>query len=204
MAPINGNNSNNTLNGGVADDYIYGFAGSDVLNGGAGNDALFDDELDPGSINILNGDAGNDRIYAGIRSKVDGGSGIDSLVLSYKDQSIYRANITFTAAGQATGADGVFFKNIEGFQFLGSNTNDSVNGSVNTYGMTLDGNGGNDTLRGGLGNDYLYGGMGSDSLSGGAGADVLVDDAIEMGVPGTIASMPRLKVRLMVDWATIL
>jgi Ca2+-binding RTX toxin-like protein len=180
MAQINGNNSNNTLNGGIDGDYIYGFGGSDVLNGGGGNDFLFDDALDPGAINILNGDAGNDRIYAGIRSKVDGGSGIDSLVLSYQDQSIYRANITFTAAGQATGTDGVFFKNIEGFQFLGSNANDSVNGSVNTYAMTLNGNGGNDILRGGQGNDYLYGGIGSDSLSGGAGVDVLVDDGLDL------------------------
>jgi Ca2+-binding RTX toxin-like protein len=180
MAQIIGNNSNNTLNGGVDRDYIYGNGGSDVLNGGAGNDVLFDDALDPGSINILNGDAGNDDIYAGISSKVDGGSGIDSLILSYKDQSIYRANITFTAAGQAAGTDGLFFKNIEGFQFLGSNANDSVNSGINTYGMTLNGNGGSDTLRGGLGNDYLYGGIGSDSLSGGAGVDVLVDDGIDV------------------------
>jgi Ca2+-binding RTX toxin-like protein len=180
MATINGTNGNNTLTGGATDDYIYGLLGSDVLNGGAGDDVLTDYALDPGAINILNGGTGNDRIYAGIKSKTDGGIGSDYLDLSYSGQSIYSANITFTAVGQAVGTDGVSFKSIEDFRFSGSNANDSVNGSINTYAMTLYGNGGNDTLRGGLNDDYLYGGTGSDSLAGGGGDDVLSDYALDV------------------------
>jgi Ca2+-binding RTX toxin-like protein len=184
MATIYGTDGNNVLTGGAANDYIYGKLGSDVLNGGAGDDLLVDYVIDPGKINILNGGDGNDYISAGIKSKTDGGVGSDRLDLYYSGQSISAANITFTAAGKAAGTDGVTLQNIEVFRFYGSNTNDSVNGSVNTYSMTLYGNGGNDTLRGGLSNDYIYGGTGSDALFGGAGDDDLNDYAIDVTTAG--------------------
>jgi Ca2+-binding RTX toxin-like protein len=156
-------------------DYLFGGNGSDSLAGGSGDDYLSDWGENSGVINVnsFDGGAGNDRIYAGFRSKVDGGSGIDSLVLYYNGQSIYGLNLTFTAAGQAAGTDGTSIKNIEDFRFWGSNINDSIDGGVNTAAMTFYGNGGNDVLRGGLLADYLYGDAGDDVLQGGAGNDVL-------------------------------
>ncbi|WP_236097045.1 calcium-binding protein, partial [Dolichospermum planctonicum] len=59
---INGDDSNNTLEGTIGDNTINGLGGNDTLNGGAGNDIL-----NGGAGNdTLNGDTGNDIVnYAG-------------------------------------------------------------------------------------------------------------------------------------------
>jgi Ca2+-binding RTX toxin-like protein len=71
-------------------------------------------------------------------------------------------------------------------QYLGTNANDSYNGSPfwpdyisgGNYGDdTLSGLGGNDSIYGEYGNDQLYGGDGADSLSGGYDNDVLYGGA---------------------------
>lgn len=63
--------------------------------------------------------------------------------------------------------------------FLGTNSNDTINGTGGAdliYGF-----GGNDTINGGGGSDTINGGSGNDLLTGGAGNDKFVYDAREFG-----------------------
>ena len=71
-----------TLNGGEGDDTLNGGSGADVLIGGAGNDTLTNTE----NYDVIDAGVGNDRIeitgiYAG--GTVDGGAGIDSLMVDW-------------------------------------------------------------------------------------------------------------------------
>lgn len=78
---------NDVLNGNGGDDLLAGGFGNDTLVGGAGNDGLYG-ELGDDLIQTLGGDAvfggeGNDRIELGdlTFASIDGGAGIDTLVL---------------------------------------------------------------------------------------------------------------------------
>ena len=61
MATYNGDNGNNILTGGRADDVINGYGGHDILTGGGGNDGIVGG---PGH-DILTGGGGNDGIGGG-------------------------------------------------------------------------------------------------------------------------------------------
>jgi serralysin len=153
MAIINGNESNNVLNG-VFDrlpfppftdrpDIISGLAGNDILRardtsdiliGGLGNDTL----IGNGGNDTLIGGAGNDILNGGTDNDILSGDG---------------GNDTLE----------------------GSIGNDSLNGG--TGNDRVDGGSENDTLNGGTGNDTLIGGYGNDILVGGLGKDIMGDQA---------------------------
>jgi hypothetical protein len=106
-----GNSSSNTLNGGASNDFLQGEAGNDTLNGAAGDDILVGNG---GNDNLYGGD-GNDTLISDIDTHtettgfwpfqstnmtysgdtashaLDGGAGIDTLILSQG------TNIDFTA-----------------------------------------------------------------------------------------------------------
>ena len=88
---------------------------------------------------------------------VDGGAGIDTLMLSDGDD-IYNLNNPNV-------------KNIE--KYDGGAGNDTLTGSD-----------GDDKLYGGAGNDYLDGGAGADTLNGGTGDDRLLFDANDLSIDG--------------------
>ncbi|MDD3056107.1 MAG: hypothetical protein PHE16_09530, partial [Aliarcobacter sp.] len=97
--------------------------------------------------------------YSGITT-IDGGAGVDTLMLSDGDDTynlMDNPNVT----------------NIE--KYDGGDGNDSINGDV-----------GNDTLIGGAGNDYLDGGDGKDILSGGTGDDTLMFDKNDISIDGGV------------------
>jgi Ca2+-binding RTX toxin-like protein len=65
---VEGNGSNNTLNGGAGFDMLFGAGGNDTLNGGTGRDTLFGGDGN----DWLDGGAHNDGLF--------GGNGIDTFV----------------------------------------------------------------------------------------------------------------------------
>lgn len=74
---INGNASDNVLNGFAGNDSLFGDQGDDRLLGGAGNDTLVGDEGD----DVLKGELGNDTLL--------GGNGDDTLVGGYGRDALY-------------------------------------------------------------------------------------------------------------------
>ncbi|MDA8707977.1 hypothetical protein N9M10_01245 [Hellea sp.] len=150
---IIGNNSQNTLFGGLGDDIItggtnseslHGGDGDDVLEGGAGSDSLFGGNGD----DILFGGSGNDTN--------DGGAGID--LLTYINSSA-AVNVNL-GAGTATGSDAFGDTNLNIENLEGSNFND-----------ILAGDDGDNVINGGEGADRLVGSDGADTLIGGNGFD---------------------------------
>ena len=63
---IFGNDTANTINGGIKNDTIYGGAGDDKIYGGGGDDNIFGNTGD----DTLNGDAGNDTLTGGAGNDV--------------------------------------------------------------------------------------------------------------------------------------
>ncbi|MBN3938380.1 calcium-binding protein [Nostoc sp. NMS9] len=140
MPTYSGTNGDDNIIGSIFTDSIFGFGGNDTLN--------------PGS---------------GLNDYIDGGTGIDLLVVDYSNVS---NPYSFS------------FNNIEKVSFKGSNGVDNF--TFNNTTDTLYGNGGNDILDAGAFDDYLDGGSGSDSLYGGDGNDTLnpgsgVNDYIDGG-----------------------
>lgn len=95
MANLNGNNGNNILTGGRADDVINGYGGHDILTGGGGLDIIVGgpgtdfiignqgpDTLDGGpDADIIWGGNGNDLIFGGPGDDtIYGGTGEDILI----------------------------------------------------------------------------------------------------------------------------
>ena len=139
--------------------------GSDTFVPGAGSDVVF-------------GNGGDDRaIFNDINTEsdhLDGGSGIDTLVL---DWSLAATSIGYSALG-VTNSDQIgtassyylanfggsnqylFFREVERFEVKGGSASDNLVGGV------LD-----DILMGNDGDDYLIGGGGIDTLNGGGGFD---------------------------------
>ncbi len=182
----------NRLEGGIGDDVIYG-EGIDVVLGGTGNNVFFtsagaalnmnvaaaqvqtvwggflSDTMDgstaTGNLTLIGqgptadsmtGGSGNDFVYFRNGDQIAGGAGTDWAVATLSTTGV---NLSLGAAG---------FENA-----WGSTSNDTLNGSTATAGVTLVGDVGNDVLIGSAFTDFLYGFGGGDSLTGGGGNDVL-------------------------------
>lgn len=148
---ITGNGAANTLNGG---------AGADTMIGGAGNDTyVVDNILD---VIVEQKDEGIDLVQSSV-----------SYILS---KNIENLTLTGTAAINATGnslnneirgnsGSNILIGGGEGIQYLsGGNGDDTltIEFSVSSTFMYLNGGAGNDTLKGAESLDYLTGGTGSD------------------------------------------
>ena len=142
---IDGDGSDNILNGTTGDDTINGFAGDDTINGDAGNDIINggddNDTLNGGAgDDTINGDAGNDIINGGDDNDwIDGGLGDDVIDAGAGDDIvIYDANDTTLALGGAGNDilvynDGEYeFRDVslQGFEFSGERY---VDGTDNVY-----------------------------------------------------------------------
>jgi Ca2+-binding RTX toxin-like protein len=173
------------------DDKIYGFSSEDVLDGGAGNDYLWGgneadtyrfgkgyghDTIDDGMDNILGGR--NDKLVfnadvsAGdVRFARNGAS--EDLTVTLSDGSV------LTIAGQfsstQTGPFGqIWFNRVDSFEFANGKdaalSADQVMDLVLTQGKTS----GDDTIYGFARHDVLDGGTGNDFLDGGEDADTYI------------------------------
>ncbi|WP_112661892.1 calcium-binding protein [Microvirga flavescens] len=178
---------------------IYGSDRDDIINNagriqghiefGLGNDIYY------GAGGTVEGTvrmgAGNDRFYGGTADEsvdlgagddfVDGGAGLDTLVVS--NLGPVTINLALTGP-QDTGQGIKTIVNVE--NVTGFNANDTLigNGEANR----LDGRDGNDTLDGGGGNDTLVAGYGDDSLIGGDGYDIVVFDGARSAVYANMAN----------------
>ena len=132
----------------------------------------------------LNGAGGDDDISIDSAGFIDGGDGIDSLVIRSSGRWFADVNGNANFQSRTSGVEvnletGVFIDNA--FSFTGSvanienvsstNFNDVLTGDAGNN--TLNGQSGNDTLQGGAGDDSLFGTNGADTLIGGDGADFL-------------------------------
>jgi Ca2+-binding RTX toxin-like protein len=170
-----------TQSGGDAEGESYvgieGVLGSnlnDTLSGNAG-------------VNSLAGGGGGDKFVMGANltaaDSIDGGSGIDTVVLDGN----YAAGLTFAAttlkdveivsltAGNSykltlTDANNSGTLTVDG-SALGANTLFLAASAEKNNALTAIGASGNDTLTGGGGNDSFTGGAGADRLTGGGGSD---------------------------------
>jgi Ca2+-binding RTX toxin-like protein len=142
-------------------DSLYGSSFDDTLRGFGGDDSLF---MSQGG------------------GSADGGGGNDTM-FAYFDNLANGVNFNAATPGQASSIGGslLTFANIEVFEIIGSNLDDTITGAGGDD--TLVGYSGNDILIGGLGNDSLDGRQGDDTLDGDAG-----DDFLDMGEGGGTAS----------------
>ena len=179
---ITGNSSNNVLSGlGGVDTVSYATATAGVTvslalttpqnTGGAGTDTLtgfenltgsnFADNLTGSSAaNAINGGAGADVM--------SGGAGNDTY---YVDNAADKVNET---AGQGT--DTVMAST--SYVLQAGTEIEFLRANAGATGLSLTGNGFNNTLIGGTGNDVLNGGAGADVMAGGAGNDIYYVDNV--------------------------
>lgn len=136
------------ISGGDGNDQITGGDGDDMLTGGQGAD-------------IIHAGAGHDVVLADSQDNISGGAvtggeGYDKLIVSQETT----LNISDVSA---LGFEAV----------IAGNQNDYIVSQDDEIGVSIDGNGGNDTLVTAGGHDVLSGGEGDDSLVSGAGSDRL-------------------------------
>jgi Ca2+-binding RTX toxin-like protein len=157
-----------TIKGNNLDNRIFGGRGADIIDGRSGNDWITSD----GVRSILKGGAGDDSITpgAGGAAVIDGGLGIDTLVLQYQP-----AGAVVDLVGQTMTIGGATSRSFAGFESLfGTPFDDTLIGFDGDN--VLQGDTGNDTIRGAGGRDKLWGGAGDDILDGGDGTDRCGDD----------------------------
>lgn len=226
--PIDGTPGNDPfLPGTTGDDVIRGFAGNDGLFAGDGIDQLFggddNDTLQGGNgVDSLFGGDGDDVLQAvgdavilstaGPSDVLDGGDGIDLMVVSYL--GFYGTNglpppvNVDIRIGQGEvivgGFRGENFTGIERLSFAGSEGNDRATGG--TRADTLAGHGGDDVLRAGEGDDVVRDTWGRIDADGGAGIDrfeVRLDIFGHDNLGGTAIDGRAGTIRVAgVDWGT--
>jgi len=154
-----------------------------AITTGSGNDTIIQSALlKCGDVlranDTIRTGAGNDIIYAGLGGKsygdadvVDGGAGIDRLIVDYSvgdtgTGMIFRALCSSpyayrdVSSTNSTKLDYINFDNIEEFTVIGTSKNDSIVTGT-----------GNDIINAGAGNDTFWGYLGADTLTGGTGVD---------------------------------
>ena len=195
-----GGNGNNMIRGGFGNDIIYDGNDSSRIFGDEGNDTIYagggNDVIDPGEgDDYIQDDHGDDTIIfkAGYGtdtiSDAAGNNTIQLSGLSMSDAVMSRINGSDLKIG--FGSDNIIIKQyFDGAGFQNFNINGTmINDLITTLhgsdsndwmsawsdnGVTIKGEGGNDTINGGNGDDILDGGTGNDWLYGGNGNDTYI------------------------------
>ncbi len=195
-----GGNGENEIYGGDGNDVIYDGNDGSKIFGGSGNDIIYagggNDYIDPGEgDDYIQDDHGDDTIV------FKAGYGTDTISDAAGNNTILLSGLSIETAEMSRingsdlkisfGADNIIIKQyfdgaaFQNFNINGTMINDlitALNGSDSDdwmsawsdSGVTLRGNGGNDTLYGGNGDDVLDGGAGNDWLYGGNGNDTYI------------------------------
>ncbi|WP_099826184.1 Hint domain-containing protein [Oceaniglobus indicus] len=161
---IDGRDGDDTIKGGQGQDTIDGGAGDDRLEGGGGNDLMSGG--DGRDTFVIDDGFGSDTIIGG-----EGGFNHDTIDLANLTGPV---TVTYSDGKAPTITDGAStlnFTEIE--QVVLTDQADIVDGTADTTGIRVEGQGGNDSLFGGSGNDILSGGTGNDRIDGGDNADRL-------------------------------
>jgi Ca2+-binding RTX toxin-like protein len=188
------------LSGGSGDDTINASRLDDTIIGGDGFDRLQLDFWDASAgvridlvsgmpdwrgIEAISGELSrHDDLFRArvLTGTLDGGAGVDTLVLDYSRSGA--EGVSFRFGLLTVAKDGLTQRQtasgFERFDLRGSAGGDSLIGDdladvLQGLGGDdwLGGRGGRDLLRGGAGNDTLFGGAGDDTLDGGPGRDTL-------------------------------
>nr|WP_290429085.1 hypothetical protein [Caenimonas aquaedulcis] len=187
FVPVYGMGGNDTLRGGYYTGLMDGGAGDDVVDasrtaygfdvlGGAGNDTLIGGMQSA----VLDGGDGNDVFQLPYDlGRVNGGAGIDTMVLSLAFANYdlsYNAGLGMYSVGFSSAVGVEFFQftdqTLTPEQMLmarGTPGNDTLTGTAASE--RLAGLAGNDVINALAGNDTLDGGPGNDTLNGGDGID---------------------------------
>ncbi len=188
---IVGGNGNDFLKGSSGNEIISGCAGNDVLDGGTGDDCLYGEEGN--DTYIFKKGYGTDTIYDCL-----GSNRIEIYGFSAAQFVAYRTNwndltLCFNGSDDKLVIAGFFtspecrnyyvaFNGYGSFHAAASNSPfRTINGTeeddymlaMDDNGVTLIGNGSDDSINGGNGNDSLYGNSGNDIISGNDGNDRL-------------------------------
>jgi len=199
-----GTHGNDTLTGGLGDQWFQGFGGSDSINGGAGNDWVTYVRDPTGvTINLAAGTATDG--WNGLGGLLALG-GIDTLIsIENAEGSNYDDTLTGGSGDEIfEGRDGDDSINGAGGSDAASYTRSPAGVNVNlALGTASDGWGGNDaltsieraigspygdTLTGTDGNDTLTGAAGNDTLDGGSGVDTANYAAVAGAVTVNLAN----------------
>ncbi|MEM9218389.1 MAG: calcium-binding protein [Cyanobacteria bacterium P01_F01_bin.150] len=140
MDYIYGGDGDDIVNGDEGDDDLEGGDGNDTLNGGKGNDWLWDDAGD----DSLGGGSGNDWLSDGAgNDTLDGGDGDDSFEL-YEGNNIAsggEGDDTFYIYGgitQVTGGNGNDIFSLDGYVWEDGEDGDNSNGPDDDYAVITD------------------------------------------------------------------
>ena len=148
---------------------ITGSSGANVLTGGAGADTIDGD----GGSDVIDAGAGNDQVtYRGTESSIEGGSGLDTLVIGAAT-SLTGVNLGVASGSDQTTGDTVAVADFE-----------NVDASLATSGLTLTGSSGANVITGGSGADTIRGAGGADVISAGAGNDTVDYWGSEQSIDG--------------------
>ena len=205
---VKGSSSSDSMNLNI--DRSSALTGSLNLNMGAGDDNLYSakiinsDSIDMGSGDdyialMLSGTNGTPTIANANFTKLDGGSGSDTLSFGESEtnnaelnlsmgnavnfENIYGTSGTETIKGDANanllrggrgGSDTIYGYAGNDILYGHGQDSDSASDSSYTSAKTLYGGEGDDILYGGAGEDILDGGTGKDTLTGGGGIDTFV------------------------------
>jgi len=188
---------NDTIDGGLGDDYIEGNGGDDSLDGGAGNDSVYGGDGD----DFITDGGGSDSLFGGFGNdefEIDDADGADVIVggedgnlldvdVLDLDQNTANSGVTVTATGAEAGTydfDGTAgagsYSEIE--EIDGTFYDDTFDMSADNSGVSIDANEGADSIIGGDGNDNIEAGSGADTIDAGAGDDT-IDLANGSGTP---------------------
>ena len=178
---ILGGAGNDSVLSGSGNDVVDGGDGTDILYGGTGNDTLFggeggDNLIGQAGDDVVDGQGGSDQFY------VETGNGNDTLIGGETNETgtgdvVFVTNtvnstviLTGNEAGTITmGTQEVAFSEIERILLSSTNdTDDLMDASVATQGISFGAGLGDDTLIGGSGNDFLWGQDGNDLQIGGS------------------------------------
>lgn len=146
---------------------VQGFEGMN-LQTGRGNDRVTGH--DTGAMgDVIDTGRGSDVIalHAGGTDQVNGGAGVDTLILTYAiaTNDVWLRNLTATEGGGWSG------------QFNGMGGNDVNFTGIEKFAF-YDLSGGNDIIQTASGRDTISGGLGNDDFTGGGGADRFVYDRL--------------------------
>lgn len=174
MEGVRGSNFDDTLLGGVADDFFESLDGNDSLTGGAGNDWLVggagNDTLDGGTNGFegdrLHGELGDDTYY------IDSGRDTTDEFWGNGYDQVFTTASLFDELG--IGIEKLTLVSVTGLYGTGNELGNLIIGSV--------------------GNDVIDGSAGADTMEGGAGSDAyFVDQTGDQVVEGLNAGLDRVR-----------
>jgi Ca2+-binding RTX toxin-like protein len=193
---LNGSATTSTLAGGAGADIVYGYDGNDLLFSAGPAEGLNPNapvvgpiagEADSGTErDQLFGGAGDDRLSIGYGDDADGGAGTNSLALSLRGAA---SGVTFAtpdiASGAAFSLGGGTIQNVQSIVVLwGSSFADTLTLGAQSSGVTVFGEGGNDTINTPGAADTIRGGAGADIIDAGGGDDTIHYDAADEAASG--------------------